>query len=334
MDQERATGRDVILAIAENMRSSLEPLVTKTIAPSLYQVYLHNADYDRLRTLFGELEAEAKELLDRELWQLNRGTAATAADAGRLLAPFRAWRRRRGGRTGGDAGGADAGTARVPGSSGSSGSTATAALPRAGTGGGPAGPPLAAAPSFVSAEGRWFVRFQEDPNGALQPGDIQVVSEFAQQAAAGYGSGTPTHRISTTRRLGRSTTQREPAGAATAYARIAYKDDSGAREFWVVKDEIVIGRDAPDVWVDLRLETSLDVSREHARLRRVADGGGFRIKDLSKLGTTVNGKALPASLEGSGDSERDLDRWTDLPDRARIGLAGIVFLDFERTGTP
>ncbi len=184
---------------------------------------------------------------------------------------------------------------------------------------------------MVSAEGRWFIRFQEDPNGALEPGDVQVVSEFAQQAAAGYGSGTPTHRISTTRRLGRSTTRRETADAATAYARIAYKDDSGQRDFWVVKDEIVIGRDAPDVWVDLRLETSLDVSREHARLRRAPESGAFRIKDLSKLGTTVNGKPLPPSLEGSGEGERDRDCWTDLPDRARIGLAGIVFLDFERT---
>jgi hypothetical protein len=82
--------------------------------------------------------------------------------------------------------------------------------------------------------------------------------------------------------------------------------------------------------VDLRLETSLDVSREHARLRRLPETGAFRIKDLSKLGTTVNGKPLPQSLEVSGDAERDLDRWTDLPDRARIGLAGIVFLDFER----
>ncbi len=27
---------------------------------------------------------------------------------------------------------------------------------------------------------------------------------------------------------------------------------------------------------------------------------------------------------------RDRDRWVDLPDRARIGLAGVVFLDFER----
>lgn len=302
MIQERATGRDVILAVAENMRSSLEPLVTKTIAPSLYQVYLHSADYERLRTIFGELETEAKELLERELARLNRG-ASTAAH--RLLSPLRAWRRGRGDR---------------------------GAAAEAGTGSGAGGDPRA--PRVVSAEGRWFIRFQEDPNGALEPGDIQVVSEFAQQAVAGYGSGTPTHRISTTRRLGRSTTRRETADAATAYARIAYKDDSGQREFWVVKDEIVIGRDAPDVWVDLRLETSLDVSREHARLRRAPESGAFRIKDLSKLGTTVNGKPLPPSLEGSGEGERDRDCWTDLPDRARIGLAGIVFLDFERTAKP
>ena len=61
--------------------------------------------------------------------------------------------------------------------------------------------------------------------------------------------------------------------------------------------------------------------------------GGFRIKDLSKLGTTVNGKPLPSSLASAGDGVRDLDRWVELPDRARIGLAGIVFLDFERTGS-
>jgi len=187
-------------------------------------------------------------------------------------------------------------------------------------------------PRFVSAEGRWFIRFQEDPNGVLEPGDIQVVSEFAQAPAAGYGAGSPTHRISTTRRLGRMTSQRETADNSAAYAHIAYKDDSGPKEFWVTKDEVVIGREAPDVWVDLRLETSLDVSREHARLRRMPESGGFRIKDLSKLGTTVNGTPVPPS--GAGEGGRDLDQWVDLPDRARIGLAGTVFLDFERTGKP
>jgi hypothetical protein len=274
--EERATARDVILAVAENMRSSLEPLVTKTLAPSLYQVYLHADDYERLRTIFGEIEGEAKELLDRELARMNRGAAPVV---GRLL-------RKKG---------------------------------------------KEEPPRFVPAEGRWSVRFQEDPNGALAPGDVQVVSELAQGPAGGYGAGNPTQRISTTRRLGRTVSQPAADGAG-AYARIAYKDDSGTKEFWVTKEEIVIGREAPDVWVDLRLDTSLDVSREHARLRR-EDGGAFRIKDLSKLGTTVNGKPLPSSLEGAGETVRDLDRWVELPDRARIGLAGIVFLDFERTGS-
>src|SRR6202043_355556 len=108
--QERATGRDVILAVAENMRSSLEPLVTKTIGPSLYQGYLHSADYEHLRTIFGELETEAKELLERELARLNRG-ASTAAH--RLLSPLRAWRRGRGdrGAAAEAGGGSGAGTA-------------------------------------------------------------------------------------------------------------------------------------------------------------------------------------------------------------------------------
>ena len=308
MSDERATGRDVILAIAENMRGSLEPLVTKTVAPSLYQVYLHAKDYERLNTIFGDIEAEAKALLDRELAKLEKDGTPGPPMVDRLLAPLR----------------------RIKGKGAATAATSIAAGPEGGSSGreGREGRDGA---RFVSAEGRWFIRFQEDPNGELQPGDIQVISEFAQQAAAGYGAGAPTHRISTTRRLGRAATQREVPNPAAAYARITYKDDSGAKEFCVVKDEVVIGRDAPDVWVDLRLETSLDVSREHARLRRVAATGAFLIKDLSKLGTTVNGKALPSSLEGSGGSERDLDRWVDLPDRARIGLAGIVFLDFERS---
>jgi len=292
--QERATARDVILAVAENMKSSLEPLVTKTLAPSLYQVYLHAEDYERLRTIFGEIEAEAKELLDRELKRMNRGASPVVG---------RIWEKM--GRVRKVAGNPEE---------------------------------KKEAPRFVSAEGRWFIRFQEDPNAVLEPGDIQVVSELAQAPAAGYGAGSPTHRISTTRRLGRMTSQREPAGfgdLAAAFARITYKDDSGPKEFWVTKDEIVIGREAPDVWVDLRLDTSLDVSREHARLRRSPEGGGFRIKDLSKLGTTVNGTPVPPSGAGdAGEGGSDLDRWMDLPDRARIGLAGIVFLDFERTGRP
>lgn len=297
MTKDRATGRDIVLAIGENMRQSLEPLVTKTIAPSLYQVYLHADDYDRLRSLFGELEEEAKRLLDGELERLNRGAAPAFP---RIL------RKKK-----------DA---------------------------------APAPPKFVSAEGKWTVRFQEDPNGALEPGDVEVISEFARPPESGYGAGSKTHRISTTRRLGQMTTRRDaqeapaatsvmPAATAptvatapqpaTGFARIVYRDDRGTQTFFMAKDEIVIGRQAPDVWADLSIDTSLDVSREHARLRRTPEGT-FRIKDLSKLGTTVNGAALPRSLEVTEEGVRDLDRWEPLPDRARIGLAGVIYLDFEK----
>ena len=83
------------------------------------------------------------------------------------------------------------------------------------------------------------------------------------------------------------------------------------------------------MWVDLRLDTLPDVSREHARIQRTQEGK-FRIKDLSKLGTTVDGVPVPPSLEATGSEVRDLDVWTNLPDRARIGLAGVVQLQFER----
>jgi hypothetical protein len=287
--KDRVTGRDVILAIGENMGQSLEPLVTKTIAPSLYQVYLHPDDYDHLRTLFGELESEAKALLDGELERLNRGSSPAFS---RIL------RKKK-----------------------------------------DSAPP---APKFVSAEGKWTIRFQEDPNGTLNPGDLEVVSEFARPPEAAFGAGSKTHRISTTRKFGQPqmTTKRDTTAVvgtpatmdsqAAALARLVYQDDRGKHTFLMVKDEIVIGRQAPDVWADLSLDTSLDVSREHARLKRTPDGK-FCIKDLSKLGTTVNGTPLPRSLENPEAKAQDVGQWMDLPDKARIGLAGVIYLDFERT---
>lgn len=283
--KDRATGRDVILAIGENMRQSLEPLVTKTLAPSLYQIYLHPDDYDHLRTIFGELETEAKKLLDDELARMNR---VPAPALGRLLKTFR----------------------------------------KKGEEPAPAEPAM----KYMSAEGRWIVRFQEDPNGTLEPGDIEVVSEFAQPPSAGYGAGSKTRRISTTRRLGGTdvVVRQETVDSVGSLARLTFTDKRGAQTYLMTKNEIVIGRDAPDVWVDLRLDTLPDVSREHARLQRTTEGQ-FRLKDLSKLGTTVNGAPIPRSLETLGGEVKDLDRWFDLPDKAKIGLAGVVVLDFERT---
>src|SRR6476659_657299 len=106
------------------MKSSLEPLVTKTLAPSLYQVYLHAEDYERLRTIFGEIESEAKELLDRELQRMNRDASPVVG---------RIWEK----------------MGRVRKVAGRAEEKETENKD---------------APHFVSAEGRWFIRFQEDQN--------------------------------------------------------------------------------------------------------------------------------------------------------------------------
>ncbi len=69
--------------------------------------------------------------------------------------------------------------------------------------------------------------------------------------------------------------------------------------------------------MDLPLYTSDEISREHARLRRDASSGRFSIVDQSRNGTWLNGRRLTRGAE------------MELPDRAEIGMAEVVKLNFE-----
>jgi predicted component of type VI protein secretion system len=85
----------------------------------------------------------------------------------------------------------------------------------------------------------------------------------------------------------------------------------------VTKNQVVIGRGGRSYWVDLKLETLPDVSREHCRIRRDAETGRFTIEDVSQFGTAVNGK--PVGQNASAD----------LPPRATVSLAGVIDLQWE-----
>jgi pSer/pThr/pTyr-binding forkhead associated (FHA) protein len=100
-------------------------------------------------------------------------------------------------------------------------------------------------------------------------------------------------------------------------AAIRYEDDSGSQTFFVTQDQVSIGRGGADVWVDLPLEASDEISREHVRIRRDAATGEFTIRDQSRNGTWLNGRRL----------KRDVA--VALPDSAEIGLANVVRLHFE-----
>jgi hypothetical protein len=192
-------------------------------------------------------------------------------------------------------------------------------------------------PKISAPEGGWQIQILEDTSDEVATGDILISSELALPAKDDLGSGSMTKRIAT-RRLGgvESTKQSyEPVAhaptPANAVAVIEYEDNGGRKTYHMTKDEIVVGRGGRDYWTDIKLDTLPDVSREHFRLRRDPASGQFFLKDLSRLGTTIDGEPAPCSLEFVGAEKRDLNREAPVPRQARIGLAGVMFLSFRST---
>jgi hypothetical protein len=304
-----ATAREIILEIVRNMREGLEPLLDSTLAPSIYHVYLHPQDMDRLRGIAPRIEAEARKALDAELHKLNRDSLSD-----RLKVASRLGHR--------------------------------------------------SEPKVEAPEGGWQIRLLENTDDGVDAGDIVIYSELAMPAKTEFGSGSMTKRIATRKMAGKEspaapsydqkavtaaapasaaaaplagTTATHPAPAAAqppakpaegAFAVIEYDDHSGHKVFQMTKEQIVVGRGGRDYWTDLQLDTLPDVSREHFRLRRDASSGQFFLKDLSRLGTTINGEKAPSSIDIVDGEKRDRNVEAPVPQSARIGLADVVFLEF------
>jgi len=265
-----ATAREIILEIVRNMREGLEPLHYTTLPPSIFHVYLHHEDMERLRGIIPRVIDEARRALDAEVESLNR---AGLAEKLKLV--------RRDG------------------------------------------------PQVAAPEAGWQIRILENTDEEAGQGDIEIRSELAVPSKEEFGSGSMTKRIATRRLGGVESTKQSyepapvasaaPATPAGAFAVIEYEDNGGRKSFAVTKDQIVAGRGGRDYWTDLKLDTLPDVSREHFRLRRDPASGQFFLTDVSRLGTTIEGQPAPPQQEAP------------LPARARIGLAGVLFLEFRNT---
>jgi len=182
---------------------------------------------------------------------------------------------------------------------------------------------------------RWHVEFLCDTDGDLAAeDDIIVHSDLVLAPDLELGVGERTRRITTIKTGDRVTTRKHVSGSdspdARAHARLTYRDNLGEHEHQVVRDQTTIGRGGSAFPVDVRLSTSEDVSREHARIRRDGATGQFFLIDLSTLGTTLNGRHVPRGVEVHEGAKRENGAETALPPRARIGLAETVFLDFEQ----
>jgi hypothetical protein len=287
-----ATAREIILEIIRNMREGLEPLHYSTLAPSIFHVYLHPEDMERLRGILPRIEAEARRALDAEIEKLNKVSLTEKLKIGKR-----------------------------------------------------------AEPKVEAPEDGWRIRILENTDDDVEPGDIVIYSELAMPAKPEFGAGSMTKRISTRKLAGKETASQSyeqkavepapapapvaaspaPALAAPAQGSLAvieYEDNSGRKVFQMTKEQIVVGRGGRDYWTDIQLDTLPDVSREHFRLRIDAATGQFFLKDLSRLGTTINGEKAPSSIEFVEGEKRDRNVEAPVPPAARIGLADVLFLEF------
>jgi len=181
----------------------------------------------------------------------------------------------------------------------------------------------------------WHVEFLQDPDGEVAPGDILVDSELLLPASPELGVGERTRRI-TTSHVGHRVTTKEQfvtrpveAPDARVVARITYDDDTGRHTHAMVKDSLSVGRGGIAYPVDIRIVSSVDVSREHARIRRDPATGRFFLIDLSSLGTTLDGRPVPRGYDEVDGTKRENGVEAPVPARARIGLADAAYLDFQ-----
>jgi hypothetical protein len=268
------TPQEIITLVLAEMEAETAPSYYSVIVRSIYQVYLHPDEMEKLRPVLPHVREEAVRALNERLTALNR--------------PKWAWL--------------------------------------------PFGRPKQ---KRYKTLGDWVVEFHENTDDDAAENPLIIHSAFALPRALDDRVGAMTERVVRRGAGGQTIATTRTAASETqptkssVYAVLEYEDNTGPHTYEMTKNQVKIGRGGEHVWVDLKLEATRDISREHLQLRRDAASGRFYVKDLSKLGTTVNGRTVPPSVAVENGSEIDRNIEAPLPDKARIGLAGVLFLEFK-----
>jgi hypothetical protein len=279
----RLQGDDLVAEVLRNMEDGLFRIRKKTVVPAIYRIYLNPEDYAQFRDVEGFVRTEIRAALDERLAQWN----------------------------------------------GSKLRLAKTLLEKLG-----AGDSVEAA-EHVRIADAWTVEIYPDMDGKLAAGEIEIHSELGAPQKTELGGGSQTRRIVPQKADAAPAVTAAPVVPPTAgshpetdlfkdertkgraFAHIRYVDQPGPKVFEVTKNLTVIGRGGRSYWVDVRLETLPDVSREHCRIRRDPESGRFTLEDVSQFGTSVNG-----TLVGK-------DAAVELPFAATISLAGVVDLEWQ-----
>jgi pSer/pThr/pTyr-binding forkhead associated (FHA) protein len=339
---ERATGKDIILDIVENMRAYQEELLYSSVVPTSFEVHLHPDDYDRLEGIFGAIAAEARRALDEELARQNRrrgpewlrrltrpGGPAQPAHDGWNVDFFR-----------------DENEELQPGEVVVDSRLTLPQAPELGAGTrtrristSRLGQHTITKSQVIDEPGPATTAAVVVPIRAAPPAPIAVEPPVPPPVATRASlerAAAPSDATARTMAPTAVTDDRSASADAelprAVFATLTFTDNSGRRTHSVTESQLVIGRGGAGYWVDLRVDAAPDVSREHVRLRRDAATGQFFLKDLSLYGTTVNGARVASSIDASEGAKRDVNVEVPLPPVARIGLADMVFLDFRAAG--
>src|SRR5215471_6517280 len=114
--------------------------------------------------------------------------------------------------------------------------------------------------------GEWSIEFLPDPDGEIQEGDIVVDSELLLPASPELGIGERTRRV-TTIHSGQQTTSKDRLISRSAelspgasIGRITF-DDAAGHHSYDLRNSVSIGRGGIAYPVDIKIVSSVDVSR-------------------------------------------------------------------------
>jgi len=314
----RIHGDDLIGEVLRNMEEGLFRIRRKTVVPSIYRIYLNPDDYEPFRDVVPFIAGEIRAALDDRLVRWNASKRRLAQGllkkigAGEAVETIEFMRV------------ADAWTVEIypdldgelaPGeievyselgapekTEHGAGSLTRRIFPKGQE------PPLASPPppqQIEPAGAARTVATSRPPEPSLEP---EIPVSLEPEVPVSLEPEVP---------VSKGTDLENDGTKGRAFAYIRYVDHEGPRTFEVTKSQMVIGRGGRSYWVDLRLETLPDVSREHCRIRRDPETGRFTIEDVSQFGTAVNGKPVGQNAAA------------ELPRRATISLAGVIDLQWE-----
>jgi pSer/pThr/pTyr-binding forkhead associated (FHA) protein len=312
------TGKRIILEIVREMREGLHPLLYSRVAPGLYCVYLHPEDFARLEGLVPRIRAEAGRALSEEMSRLNAPASAPGASwfvkqeaEPPVEEPAGGWAIQIE---------PDRDDEVTPGAFVILSKLTLPPLPQFEGG----SPTTKVFKTVVSGEKR--SKTEQVFKSAVAP--AAGPSALAPPSVPGPAPLPAVPPVPVAAPGSEPAVQSLPrATPVRGLAEIALADNLGPRVFVMDKPDIKIGRGGQFRLVDLQLDASIRISRVHARIRR-DDRGRFFIKDLSEWGTTVDGHRIARGVTKEGDEVREIDVEAELPARARIGLADVVFLEF------